>query len=71
MAFGWIKNLFGKKDKKGMDNQIHSVYENPFFESAENEAENPFFQDVDDFIPQMADNKPDYGNVGAIDLMDN
>ena len=71
MAFGWIKNLFGKKDKKGMDNQIHSVYENPFYESAENEAENPFFQDVDDFIPQMADNKPDYSNVGAIDLRDN
>lgn len=66
MAFGWLKNIFGKKKKSDTDGQIKSVYENPFYESADNEAVNPFFQEQDDFIPQIADNKTNYSHTDAV-----
>lgn len=47
MAFGWLKRLFGKSGNNGNGGQIDTVHENPFFESGENEAVNPFFQDLD------------------------
>ena len=66
MAFGWLKNLFSKKNKAGKNNQIDFVHENPFYESGDNEAVNPFFHEQDDFSPQMADSKPDYSKTDAV-----
>ena len=64
MAFGWFKKILGKSSKNN-DMQIDSVYENPFYEAAETEAVNPFYNDEDDLAPSYAENTAVYSNEGA------
>lgn len=64
MAFGWLKKILGKSSKNN-DMQIDSVYENPFYEVAETETLNPFYNDEDDLAPSYAGNAAAYSNEGT------
>lgn len=66
MAFGWLKNLFGKKNKGGNAGPIESVYENPFYESGDNEAVNPFYQEEEDTMPARDSGASMYNSAAPV-----